>query len=128
LTSSHALVESTSSSSAPGVGSAVRVKQRGNFVFQDQGENPCFSAGWRSKFLEETRVQVGNRRGCRCTIADRTNDGGCVLVESEIFHRIAVGEAACLPSRGVAALNYKECNSRRIAGAGIEQRAQNLPL
>src|ERR1035438_7322851 len=42
-------------------GSTVGVDQRGDFVFQHQGENPGFSAGWRSEYLEETRVEVGNR-------------------------------------------------------------------
>src|SRR5208282_2479623 len=108
------------------------VDQRGNFVFQHQGENPDFSAGWCSENLEETRVEVGNRHANQGAItvgtADHTNDGGSVFVEREIFHRIVVGKATCLPSGGMAALYDKERDSGRVAGAGIEQRAQNLPL
>ena len=109
-------------------GSAVGIDQRGNFVFQHQGENPAFSARWHPKFLEETRVQIGNRHARHGAIADRANDGRSVFVEREIFHRLAVGEAACLPSGGMTALDDKERDSGRIAGAVIEQRAQNLPL
>src|ERR1039458_1727400 len=108
--------------------SAVDIDQRGNFVFQNQGKNPAFSARWRSNFLQETRVQVGSRRARRHAITDRASDSRSAFVESEIFHRIAIVEASSLPSGGMAALYDKERDSRRIASAGIEQRAQNLPL
>ncbi len=113
-------------------GSTVGVDQCGNFVFQHQGKNPDFSAGWRSEYLEETRVEVGNRHARQGAItvgtADHTNDGGSVFVEREIFHRFVVGKATCLPSDGMVALYDKERDSGGVAGASIEQRAQNLPL
>ena len=56
------------------------------------------------------------------------NDGGSVFIESEILHRIAIGEATCLPSSGMATLYNKKRDSGRVASAGIEQRAQNFPL
>src|SRR5208337_3141052 len=53
---------------------------------------------------------------------------GSAFVEREIFKSIVVVQAACLPSRGMAALHDKKRNARRIASAGVEQRSQNLPL
>ena len=51
-----------------------------------------------------------------------------MFIEREIFYRIAIGEAACLPSGGTATLYDKKRDSGGVASAGIEQRAQNFPL
>src|SRR5260370_2615217 len=102
-----------------GTGSAVGIDHRRNFVFQNQGENPSLSARRRSQFLPDTGVQVGNRRDSRHTIADRMSDGWSVFIESEIFQRIAVGDAACLPSASMATLYDQQRYSDRLSRAGI---------
>ena len=108
--------------------STVGIHQGGNLVFQHQGENPAFSAGRRSKLLQKAGIQVRNRRARRQPITDRPTNRRSVFVERKVLYRIAMGEAASLPSRGMAALHHKKRHSLRIARTGVEQSAQNFLL
>ena len=74
-------------------------------------------------------LHVSNRRARRYLIAPMSaNHRSSVFVESEIFDRIVIREAARLPSGGMTALDDKKRDSGGITGAGIEQRTQNFLL
>src|SRR5271156_3127433 len=110
------------------IGSGISVDERRNFVFQNQGENTAVSVGWLPKIPQETRIHVVNRRARYHAVTDGLSHGVGFPIELEIFHPIAIGKAACLPSGGMVSFYDKESDSGGIAGSGIEQAAQNLLL
>src|SRR5271169_5076859 len=110
------------------IGPGVGIDERGNFVFQNQRENAAISVSWLPKIPQEARVHVDNLCARYHAVADGVSYGGRFPIELEIFYPVAIGEAAGLPSGGMASLYDKKRDSGGIAGRGIEQGAQNLPL
>src|SRR5580698_11292606 len=110
------------------LGSAICVKQRGDFFFEYQRQNQDLLVLRSTELSYESLIHFSDVRWSYYPILIRMGHRPSAHVEGEILDRVVVSKPASLPATSCSSFHHEESDARRIRTARIEQCSQNFFL